>query len=114
MIANTTTTDPGQILPSAILETCLDVTDLNRARDFYSGLFGYAIMKSDERFCAFSVGERQILILRRHARAEKFAGLGLRLPKPSGYGGRVHHRTADHMKIFRKIFRSAAIVLCDH
>jgi catechol 2,3-dioxygenase-like lactoylglutathione lyase family enzyme len=50
-------------LPSAILETCLDVTDLARSRDFYAGLFGYPIMKSDDRFCAFSVAERQVLIL---------------------------------------------------
>jgi len=50
-------------LPSAILETCLHVTDLARSRDFYTGLFGYAVMKSDDRFCAFSVGTRQVLIL---------------------------------------------------
>ena len=50
-------------LPSAILETCLSVTDLTRSRDFYSELFGYSVMKSDERFCALSIEERQILIL---------------------------------------------------
>src|SRR5262245_25119348 len=50
-------------LPSAILETCLDVSDLPRSRDFYADLFGYPIMKTDERFCAFNVGEKQVLIL---------------------------------------------------
>jgi catechol 2,3-dioxygenase-like lactoylglutathione lyase family enzyme len=50
-------------LPSAILETCLHVTDLARSREFYAGLFGYTVMKADERFCAFSVAERQVLIL---------------------------------------------------
>jgi hypothetical protein len=50
-------------LPSSILETCLDVADLEQARDFYAGLFGYPIMKSDDRFCAFNVGRGQILIL---------------------------------------------------
>ena len=50
-------------LPSAILETCLDVTDLARSRAFYEGLFGYTVMKSDDRFCAFSIGGRQVLIL---------------------------------------------------
>ena len=53
----------AQPLPSAILETCLHVSDLPRARDFYTGLFGYPVMKSDERFCALNVGERQVLIL---------------------------------------------------
>ena len=50
-------------LPSAILETCLSVTNLARSRDFYSGLFGYSVMKSDERFCSLSIEGRQILIL---------------------------------------------------
>jgi catechol 2,3-dioxygenase-like lactoylglutathione lyase family enzyme len=63
MIANTTPNDRGTIPPSAILETGLNVKELDRARDFYAGLFGCSVMNSDERFCAFSVGERQILIL---------------------------------------------------
>jgi len=50
-------------LPSAILETCLDVADLSRSRDFYAGLFGYSVIQSDDRFCAFSVGGRQVLLL---------------------------------------------------
>jgi len=49
--------------PSKILETCLSVTNLERSRDFYSGLFGYSVMKADERFCALSIGGQQILIL---------------------------------------------------
>jgi catechol 2,3-dioxygenase-like lactoylglutathione lyase family enzyme len=50
-------------LPSAILETCLYVTDLPRARTFYETLFGYSIMASDDRFCAFKVGGQQALLL---------------------------------------------------
>jgi catechol 2,3-dioxygenase-like lactoylglutathione lyase family enzyme len=50
-------------LPSAILETALSVAELARARDFYSKLFGYAVMKSDERFCAFDIGGEQVLLL---------------------------------------------------
>ena len=49
--------------PSAILETCLSVTNLTRSREFYSELFGYVVMKSDERFCAFSIGGQQVLLL---------------------------------------------------
>jgi catechol 2,3-dioxygenase-like lactoylglutathione lyase family enzyme len=48
---------------SAILETCLDVTDLSRSRDFYTSLFGYAVARSDDRFCALKVGRHQLLIL---------------------------------------------------
>ena len=47
---------------SAILETCLSVQDLARAKAFYADLFGYPIMRSDGRFCAFDVG-RQVLLL---------------------------------------------------
>jgi hypothetical protein len=49
MMANTTANDRGTILPSAILETCLDVTDLDRARDFYAGFFGYSVPFSVRR-----------------------------------------------------------------
>lgn len=50
-------------LPSAILETALSVTDLARSRQFYSDLFGYTVMRSDDRLCAFSVADRQVLLL---------------------------------------------------
>jgi Predicted ring-cleavage extradiol dioxygenase len=49
--------------PSVILETCLYVRDLPRARTFYEMLFGYAVMAEDDRFCAFNVGGRQVLLL---------------------------------------------------
>jgi catechol-2,3-dioxygenase len=45
------------------LETCLDVANLPRSREFYAGLFGYSVIQSDDRFCAFSVGGRQVLLL---------------------------------------------------
>jgi catechol 2,3-dioxygenase-like lactoylglutathione lyase family enzyme len=48
---------------SAILETALSVADLQRARDFYTTLFGYPLITTDERFCAFRVGEHQVLLL---------------------------------------------------
>lgn len=49
--------------PSAILETCLHVADLEKSRAFYEDLFGYPIMSSDERICAYNVGGSQVLIL---------------------------------------------------
>jgi catechol 2,3-dioxygenase-like lactoylglutathione lyase family enzyme len=61
--ASATPDKPEAHLPSAILETCLDVTDLPRSRDFYASLFGYAVMQSNDRFCAFSVGGGQVLLL---------------------------------------------------
>ena len=63
MSTSETASKPETALPSAILETCLDVADLPRSREFYAGLFGYSVMQSDDRFCAFSVGGRQVLLL---------------------------------------------------
>jgi catechol 2,3-dioxygenase-like lactoylglutathione lyase family enzyme len=59
-----TTEQPAKSsLQSAILETCLDVTDLSRSREFYANLFGYPVMQSDDRFCAFDVNGGQVLLL---------------------------------------------------
>ncbi len=56
-------TEPPQPLPSTLLETCLYAEDLARARAFYTDLFGYRVMESDERFCALDAGGGQVLIL---------------------------------------------------
>lgn len=48
---------------SAILETALSVEDLPRAMAFYTDLFGYPVMRSDHRLCAFDVGRQQVLLL---------------------------------------------------
>jgi catechol 2,3-dioxygenase-like lactoylglutathione lyase family enzyme len=50
-------------LPSAILETCLSVQDLSRSTAFYTNIFGYSLMRSDNRFCAFDIGCQQVLLL---------------------------------------------------
>ena len=64
MTQSSSVVDPQtSVLPSTIVETCLHVDDLNRSRKFYSDLFGYPLMKSDERFCAFEVGNCQVLLL---------------------------------------------------
>jgi catechol 2,3-dioxygenase-like lactoylglutathione lyase family enzyme len=51
---------------SAILETCLTVSDLPRSRAFYEEIFGYPVMVADERLCAFNLGGTQVLILFSH------------------------------------------------
>ena len=64
MTQSSSVVDPQtSVLPSTIVETCLHVDNLNRSRKFYSDLFGYPLMKSDERFCAFEVGNCQVLLL---------------------------------------------------
>jgi catechol 2,3-dioxygenase-like lactoylglutathione lyase family enzyme len=86
--ATSLTHDPRLAPPSAILETCLHVSDLDRARDFYSRLFGYPVMKSDDRFCAFDVAEGQILILFR--RGTESHGTTMSKIPPHESSGQAH------------------------
>lgn len=48
---------------TGVLETCLYAEDLERAARFYEGLFGFPRIEGDERFRAFSVAGRQVLLL---------------------------------------------------
>lgn len=58
--------DPGpEAVPplAGVLETCLYVDDLDRARAFYEGVLGLAPMFRDDRLCAYPVGGRSALLL---------------------------------------------------
>jgi catechol 2,3-dioxygenase-like lactoylglutathione lyase family enzyme len=48
---------------TGVLETCLYVDDLERAAQFYEKLFHFRRLVSEERLCAFSVGDDDVLIL---------------------------------------------------
>jgi catechol 2,3-dioxygenase-like lactoylglutathione lyase family enzyme len=76
--------------PSTIVETCLHVEDLNRSREFYSDLFGYPLMKSDERFCAFHVGHHQVLLLFLHGSDPEGSILPFGTIPAHGTSGRAH------------------------
>jgi len=45
-----------------IVETCINVADMARARGFYESLFGFEAMVHDDRFCAFRVGAQVLLV----------------------------------------------------
>lgn len=49
--------------PGGILETCIYVSDMEVAQDFYTKFFGFEVMESDERFCAFNMGPERVLLL---------------------------------------------------
>ena len=44
------------------VETCVNVSNMIRARRFYESLFGFDVMEHDERFCAFRVGPDVLLL----------------------------------------------------
>ena len=48
---------------SGVIETCLYVDDLDRARRFYVDVLGLDAMFSDRRLCAMSVGGGNVLLL---------------------------------------------------
>ena len=45
-----------------IVETCINVAEINRARQFYQSLFNFEAMVSDERFCALRAGPDVMLL----------------------------------------------------
>jgi catechol 2,3-dioxygenase-like lactoylglutathione lyase family enzyme len=48
---------------SGVLETALYVDDVDRAADFYTRLFGFAVMVQDDRLCALDVAPGDVLLL---------------------------------------------------
>jgi catechol 2,3-dioxygenase-like lactoylglutathione lyase family enzyme len=56
---------------SGLLETCLYVADLPRAVDFYRRLFNFPTLRGDERFHAFDVQGRSVLLLFKQGETQK-------------------------------------------
>src|SRR5438477_11235255 len=48
---------------TGILETALHVEDVARSRAFYQNIFAFPVLEGDERFCALSVADHQVLLL---------------------------------------------------
>lgn len=62
---------------TGVLETCLYVSDLERASRFYESVLGLRRIAEDERFRAYSVADRDVLLLfkkRASARAVDLSG----------------------------------------
>jgi catechol 2,3-dioxygenase-like lactoylglutathione lyase family enzyme len=72
---------------TGVLETCIHVDDIARSAHFYESLFDFQRLGYDERFCAFSVGERSVLILfRRGGTLEPVTLPGGVIPPHDGSG----------------------------
>jgi catechol 2,3-dioxygenase-like lactoylglutathione lyase family enzyme len=70
-----------------VLETSLYVDHLDRSIDFYTTLFGFEKMVSDDRFCALNVCDKQVLLLfRKGGTTEAKAFPGGVLPPHDGSG----------------------------
>lgn len=71
----------------AVLETALYVDDLGRARAFYEDVLDLSSLFADERFCAYDVGGRNVLLLfRRGVSLSGAQAPGGRIPPHDGSG----------------------------
>lgn len=79
---------------SGLLETSLYVEDVERAAHFYEDLFGCKLLERDERFCALSMADLQVLLLfKRGATSAPMAMPGGSIPPHNG-GGTLHFALA--------------------
>jgi catechol 2,3-dioxygenase-like lactoylglutathione lyase family enzyme len=70
-----------------ILETAVYVEDLDRSRAFYTALFGLPVMVRDDRFCAFDVAGKDVLLLfRKGATPAPVVTPGGLIPPHDGHG----------------------------
>jgi catechol 2,3-dioxygenase-like lactoylglutathione lyase family enzyme len=75
---------------TGVVETCLYVDDLERSARFYEDVCEFKRLSGDERFCALSVADRNVLLLfRRGATLESVPTPGGAIPPHDG-GGHLH------------------------
>ena len=75
---------------TGIIESCLYVEDLERATDFYEQVLGLRRIADDDRFAAYSVADRDVLLLfKKGASIEAFHFSGGMIP-PHGGNGHNH------------------------
>ncbi|HVN04301.1 MAG TPA: VOC family protein [Bryobacteraceae bacterium] len=72
---------------TGVVETCLYVDDLERATRFYEDVCEFRRLIGDERFCALSVADRDVLLLfKKGATLEGQPTPGGRIPPHDGAG----------------------------
>lgn len=89
----------------SVIETALYVDDLPRARAFYQDVLGLAPLNKDDRFTAYDVGGRSILLLfKRGATLETVHMPGGTIPPHDGHGP-LHMAlavTADQLAVWER------------
>ncbi|MGH9662627.1 MAG: VOC family protein [Bryobacteraceae bacterium] len=72
---------------NGILETAIYVDDVRRSADFYRDLLGCEVLVQDDRFCALSIGGKDVLLLfRRGASRQPISLPGGVVPPHDGSG----------------------------
>jgi catechol 2,3-dioxygenase-like lactoylglutathione lyase family enzyme len=99
---------------SGVLETGIYVDDVERAARFYRDVFGFEQITCDDRFCAFSVAGRQLLLLfKRGGTLEPFHHPGGIIPPHDG-SGQLHFAfsiAADELERWEKHLAAKGIAI---
>lgn len=70
-----------------VIETAIDVEDLDASVSFYRRLFDFETLVLDERFCAFNVGGRSVFLLfKKGGRTDPLVLAGGVIPAHGGDG----------------------------
>ena len=94
-----------------IVETCINVAEINRAREFYQSLFSFEAMVCDERFCALRAGPDVLLLFTHGGSNEPLVIRGGVIP-PHETGGAGHLAFAipsDALDTWRTRLRESGI-----
>jgi catechol 2,3-dioxygenase-like lactoylglutathione lyase family enzyme len=75
---------------NGVLETCLYVDDVARARAFYARVFGFTAMTANDRFAALDAGPGKVLILFKRGTTLRAARVGDGFIPPHGGEGAQH------------------------
>ena len=75
---------------TGVLETCLYVADLDRASQFYESVLGLRLIGGDDRFRAYSVAERDVLLLFKKGASVKPVDLSGQTVPPHDGSGQNH------------------------
>jgi catechol 2,3-dioxygenase-like lactoylglutathione lyase family enzyme len=104
---------PASMAPQVggIVETCINVADVGRAREFYQSLFGFEVMVGDDRFCVFRVENDVLLLFKQNGSEEPVRLPGGVIP-PHATRGAGHFALAipsDHLEHWRARLREFEI-----
>lgn len=94
-----------------IVETCINVSDMGRSRQFYESLFGFEVIEHAERFCAFRVGSDVLLLFTEGASSSPVAVSGGVIP-PHNTVGAGHFAFAvsrDELETWRVLLQEQGI-----
>ncbi len=94
-----------------IVETCINVSDIGRARRFYETLFGFDVMAHDDRFCAFRVGPDVLLLFTQGASDHPVPVKGGLIPAHStvGAGHFAFAISKDELDVWRQALTGQGI-----